>query len=61
MARRKSTFRKLMILGVLVLAVVGAVTVYNKYSEPVIKHGEAVFEKAERVKKVLEEPPKKSK
>lgn len=59
MARRRSTFRKLMVLGVLVLSVVGAVTVYNKYSEPVIKHGGAMFEKAKMVKKILEKPHKK--
>lgn len=61
MARRRSTFRWAVILGVLVLAFIGAMKVYSDYSEPVISKGEVVYEKAKKVKKVLEEPSKRKK
>lgn len=54
MARRKSMFRKVVILGVLVLAVVGGYSLYAKYSDDVVEGGEKVMERAKRVKKALE-------
>jgi hypothetical protein len=58
MARRRSAFRKIVVVGILVLAGIGALKLYNDYKEPVSERGEVVYEKAKRVKKILEEDKK---
>lgn len=56
MARRRRSFlNKLFWVCVLMLAVVGAATLYGRYKGDVVNHGEKVMKKAEKVKKVLVE------
>jgi hypothetical protein len=58
MARRRSTFRKIVVVGILVLAGIGALKLYNDYKEPVSERSKVAFEKVKKVKKVLEEDKK---
>jgi len=55
MARRRSLTRKVLYLGVLVLAVFGAWTLYTSHKVEVDNAGAKVVKKAKKVRKVIAE------